>query len=391
MDFAFVPATKPVDPDVERARTFFTTGSGAPVAVPPNSGTVKAALDWIDLRLSSGETVGTTYLVSHASPAHISIPMAPGRAQTTYRNLVDLLSAVPRFIAPPSFRTTPGPTVFIKGCRIGARPSYLLFLKQNLGGTVTVKAPRHFNAFGVIQKDRGTKRVALDYLCYELVLHRRDRIASHADLVTAFLTEGFARYDGSPFPPDLIKRLLGQLPKPRKLAASYLAGEKTTKEIKRTLKTKIEFNEPVAGERSWAGLAQFRSHRVVAVVKGLNPQEFASKPLVDHVQDAETDWNNGYRDASSVPYTFGESLGLKPGEDPIFIRWTSMPAYDKRTQQKGHSIAGVYYRYTLILPVTSVTDGKLFFDSVAAGMPPLTTPSVWPTDPAHLAALFRTV
>lgn len=389
MDYAFVPATPKPDFAIEAARTFFSSGPAAPVAVPRGSGSVKAALDWIDLRLPTGDTVGTTYLVSHASPEHISIPMMPGGAQTTYKRLVDLLGGIPRFIAPSSFRTTPGPTVFIKGCRIGARPPFLLLLKQHLGGTVTVKAPRHFNAFAVIRNR--TQTVALDYLCYQLELHRRDRIASHTDLVAAFRAGGFLRYDGSPFPAGVFEKLLGQLPKAPKLAAGYLPGEKSKKEIKRKLATRIEFNEPIGGRNSARGLAEFRSKRVVEIVNSVNQQQFDAKALPDHVQDAETAWDNGYRDATSIPFTFGEHLGLKAGEDPIFINWTSLPAYDSKTKQKGRSIAGVYYRYQLLLPVTSVTDGKLLFSSSVARGPALATPSTWPTDPTHLATLFRTV
>jgi hypothetical protein len=228
---------------------------------------------------------------------------------------------------------------------------------------------------------------------YNLELHRAVPITKHADLVQAFLQEGCKRYDQTPFPAAQLKSLLDQLPKAGKLVRTYLPGPKSTKEVKWPLRAKVPVNEPISGVTTLASnqLAAFRSEREVAVVKGLNSVDFAAKTVPEHVEDAIREWDQKYKNATSVPVSFSERIGLRADEDPVDIEWISFPATDKNSGAKGRKIAGVYYRYQLLLPVTSVVDGSLLFSSAVAQGPALTTPVTWPSDPAHLAALFRTV
>jgi hypothetical protein len=76
-----------------------------------------------------------------------------------------------------------------RGCRIGLATPYLKKLKEALGGTVTVIAPKHFHDAAQNSKPTGY----VEYMSYNFPIYRPK----------AFTGTGFTRIDGQPVPPKL--------------------------------------------------------------------------------------------------------------------------------------------------------------------------------------------
>jgi hypothetical protein len=160
----------------------------------------------------------------------------------------------------------------------------------------------------------------------------------------------------------------------------------------------LSFNENVAGKasRSLRTLSQLRAQRMSRTVAGMDLPSFSAKPILDHVADAGAAWEQKYRSPGAVTgqaeKTYAEHLGLHAGEDPAtMIDWKALDHRDPASKTKGKKIVGTYFRYQLLLPVTSVTDNTLLFDSEIIAGPVLSNPTTWPTATAQRRALFLTV
>ena len=367
--------------------------------IPASASSLKEMLVFVDAH--AGGSIGSVSIVSHASPTHVSFPLTAAQSQPSiYQVLADLYKPPFPFGAPASFHQAPAPgatpiPIVIKGCRVGRSEAFMRLLKSIIGEGVTVEAPQHFNYF--LHIGNRTTRYIFDCLCYDFEIHRKNRITTHADLRSAFSSASFERYDGSAMPTADLTALIDQL-KTEKLS-NYLPSTSTKKEIKIGLKTKVKFNETVIGKTVHAmtgkqGIAQYRALRVSKTIARMNLADFDAKPLADHIAKAEADWNAKYQSANvlggTVKKSFAEYLGLHKGEDPaLLVTWKVSD--DKDGGAEGKRIEAVFYRYELILPLTSVSDGALLFASEALKGPALTTPITWPSNSAHMAALFRRV
>jgi hypothetical protein len=403
MDFAFVPHGAQRDFGIATAARFFNVRVPAAGRVPRGTTNLQAILDWIDLATPVGADVGTVFLVSHASEHHVSFLFTAGQTDpSVYTVLVDIQGVSGPFRAPVRFRNAPsaGATpieIVVKGCRIGESEAFLRLLKRLMGGQVLLTAPRHFNVFFTLENK--TSSYLIDCLSYNRELHRKLPLRTHADLVSAFTSGAFNRYDGTPQPHGEITDLLAQLDKPVKLPArKYLPKASTTAQLKLPLRSKVRFSEPIAGETSYAlkNIAEYRAQRLRKTIARMDMTLFSAKPLADHVADAIAKWDTTYLSQNvpggTVRKTFGEHLGLHHGETiDDFVTWSDEPDEDKATKTKGRKIVGTFYSYQLIHAVTSVADGTLLFDSETEKGAALTTPTTWPTVAAELAALFRTV
>ncbi len=403
MDFAFVPNGAKGDFGIAAAARFLDMRVPAAGRVPRSKTNLQDILDWIDVAIPVGDEVGTVFLVSHASEHHVSFLFTAAQTDpSVYTVLVDIQVPGGPFRAPIRFLSAPPAgaspiQIVIKGCRIGESEAFLRLLKKLMGGQVQVTAPRHFNVFFAVENK--SSAYVIDCLSYNRELHRKAPIANHADLVTAFTGAGFPRYNGSPQPAGEMSDLLDQLKKPVKLDVSkYLPTAKTASQLKLPLRTKVKFNEPVAGETSYAlkVIAEYRAQRVRKTVARMDMVAFSAKPVADHVTEAIANWDAKYLSQNvpggTVSKTFGEHLGLHQGETiAANVTWSDEPDEDKATGTKGRKIVGTYYSYQLIHPVTSVTDGTLVFDSQKDKGAALTAPTTWPTAATEIAALFRTV
>lgn len=401
MDFAFVPPPlSKKDHGIPAARDFFSGRLPAAAIVPKATGSLERILEWIDAKVPTGQQVGSVFFVSHASDHHVSIPMRPGSGKDThYSHLVELKKNG-TFKAPLRF-TTPVPAggtpiaLNIKGCRVGSSEIFLRLLKDLMGGHVEVTAPQHYNGF-MSFSDR-TSFVVFETLTYNIEVHRKDPITTHAKLVDAFKQAAFERYDGSQIPDSEIDAILKQLVDPVAIKpVQYLATAKSKKQIRHPLTVKLGFPEAVIGRATHAdrSLAQLRTECVRRTIAGMNLADFGAKPLMDHVAEAAAKWEQDFGEplAGAGSKSFGEHLGLAASEDfETIVDWKAVDHVDEVSKAKGKKIIGTYFRYQLLLPITSVSDGKLLFESEPVRGTPLTTPVTWPTDATHRAALFRTV
>lgn len=400
MDFAFVPPpANKKDWAIINAREVLAKRVGSLGLIPTSANSLKEMLTFVDT--NAGGSIGSVFLVSHASPTHVTFPLTPAQSlPSVYQVLADLYKPPYSFGAPSSFRLTPAPgatpiPIIIKGCRVGRSEAFMRLLKSIIGPGVTVEAPQHFNYFMHIG-DRATRYI-FDCLGYDFEIHRKERITKHLDLRTAFSGGAFERYDGSAMPSAELTALIDQLK--TEVRSTYLPSASTAKEIKIGLKTKVIFNETVIGSKVHAmnrdkGMAQYRAMRVSKTIARMNLDDFGAKPLVDHIAKAEADWNAKYQSANvlggTVKNSFAEYLGLHKGEDPAaLVNWQVDD--DRDGEVKGKRIEAIFYRYELIVPITSVSDGTLLFESEAIQGTALTTPVTWPSNSAHISALFRRV
>jgi hypothetical protein len=86
-----------------------------------------------------------------------------------------------------------------RGCRIGLATPYLKKLKEALGGTVTVIAPKHFHDAAQNSKPTGY----VEYMSYNFPIYRPKAFRNQGEAVKAFTGTGFTRIDGQPVPPKL--------------------------------------------------------------------------------------------------------------------------------------------------------------------------------------------
>jgi hypothetical protein len=88
------------------------------------------------------------------------------------------------------------PALLIRGCRIGNTLPFLNKLKDALGRTVTVIAPKHFH----IAAHQARPPAAAEYMGYSFAINRATAFGTKAEAVAAFTRRGFTRIDGSPVP-----------------------------------------------------------------------------------------------------------------------------------------------------------------------------------------------
>jgi hypothetical protein len=401
MDFAFIPEPGK-NASILAASQLFHSRIPSSGIVPKAKTNLEDILKWIDTHVPSGQQVSSVFFVSHASDHHVSFLMTPGqKGLSVYTLLVDLQQG--SGVSVPSRFTAAVPAggksiqIVIKGCRIGSSEIFLLLLKTLLGGQVQVTAPRHYN--GMLNISKKGAVVALDTLTYNIEVHLKDPITSHAKLVDAFKAAKFPRYDGSQIPDADIDATLDQLIKPvKKTESTYLPTKTSMKQLKIPFSFLLKFNENIAGRTKHSDdtLCQLRSERVHRTVAQMDDTLFASKPLMDHVDDAAAAWEQKFKkpnlQGGTAEKSFGEHLGLDLGEDlKSLIAWEALKITDPKTGTKGKAIVGTYFRYQLLIPITSVTDGTILFDSERLTGPALANPTTWPSDPNQQAELFRTV
>ncbi|HET9664992.1 MAG TPA: hypothetical protein VFP00_12265 [Burkholderiales bacterium] len=84
----------------------------------------------------------------------------------------------------------------VRGCRIGTVPAYLRKLREALGGTLSVVAPKHFHVAAQLSAPAGF----VEYMQYGWGLSRPQRIRNRTEVIRAFQAGGFTRIDGTPVP-----------------------------------------------------------------------------------------------------------------------------------------------------------------------------------------------
>jgi len=92
---------------------------------------------------------------------------------------------------------TPVAAAFLfRGCRIGSTLPYLKKLKEALGGTLTVIAPKHFH----IAAHYAKPPAFVEYMRYNFPINRSKAFRNPGEAVKAFTAAGFTLIDGQPVP-----------------------------------------------------------------------------------------------------------------------------------------------------------------------------------------------
>ena len=131
----------------------------------------------------------------------------------------------------------------IKGCNIGQSPPFLSKLKAALGGHVEVTAPKHFHHL-----DWTPHLGVFEGMSYEFNINRKDPFTSKSDVLSAFKSGGFTRYDGSAVPNDQWKKWL-----PRKLSKAQLKKKIT---LKRSIR--VTLGMTIGKTKTLANWSEFR-------------------------------------------------------------------------------------------------------------------------------------
>jgi hypothetical protein len=329
---------------------------------------------------------------------------------TTWINLVGIsVHGAPPFDPPDRFvdpATGPPVTLHIKGCRIGHDAAFMHVLKGLLSN-MTIRAPKHLDEFFKIPGKGALYR--LEHLSYYLQVDSPEAITDWDQLMTAFA----AHFDDFPqyaVTNDISKKFLWDsdlrpyLIQLKKLSkALYLPTSSSRAELRQPLRATITFPDKIAGQTTLsARFAQYRAQRMRYFLPPMSVSAFNSKTINDHITDFEADWNQTFRGAigdnnSSQTRDLNIDMELLARESiPSVVKWVSFdtkmpdPANPKKSvPAKG--IAGIYFRYALLIPISSVTDGTLFYDAKREKGPALTKPSNWPSDPTEMGNLFATI
>jgi hypothetical protein len=408
VDYAYIP-TQSDQPFMLAAKAFHDLARPKLSFVDRGKTNLQDILKWVDDKAAANRP-GEVIVASHAWPHAMAIHFVPGQGgDSTYSRLVDLQPPSTGFTLPARYKAPPSDPqkrtrLTVKGCRIGASEPYMMLLKTLLGGELEVRAPRHYQYFIPLKKG-----IYLDFLAYSFELHRRKPIAGHQTLVSEFTGAGFKRYDTNDVPAADLQTLLDQLlgPSYGGLKAlkkeDYLPDENTRwTDIKKvTLQADLLF--PASSALDFEGaLGPSRTKRytdfryeaqrlehVVADVEGTSslPTDAEVRTLVEKKKN---EWEDAYGKVAvtgggTVEKTYAEYLGLHPGED-LFTRIEFKPV----ATANGFQVLGIYYRYELEMPVTSVADGILFFTGRKKVGSQVKEQTNWPLG-ADFQALFRTV
>src|SRR5207244_8867192 len=80
----------------------------------------------------------------------------------------------------------------VRGCRIGNALPFLRKLKDALGGSIQVNAPKHFQYYGdITSTGSGGLNGIYEQMSYDFTVSRPDALANPAALVAAFKKAGF--------------------------------------------------------------------------------------------------------------------------------------------------------------------------------------------------------
>lgn len=205
-DYAFVPGTSPFD--VQMAHVLDNRTQTIRIADPlidTLSGFIRA------LGNNTAVTNPVRHLVvaSHANPGgHLRLQLTVATvADVSYEDLEAAVKAksllVDGRLLEPRPKDSGGspvaPAFLFRGCRIGLAPPYLKKLKEALGNTVTVIAPKHFHDAAEQSKPTGY----VEYMSYNFSLFRPKAFGNKAEAVKAYEAAGFTRIDGQPVPAKL--------------------------------------------------------------------------------------------------------------------------------------------------------------------------------------------
>lgn len=207
---AFVPGTTAYD---KKMATLMTLRPRTTLVVDPAIATLRAFLAAMHGGALAKHPISDIVVASHANAeGALALPMDAGVPQppattVSYEDLEALAKARSLVVDPAALEPRPQDAnrqpvqarLLVHGCRIGAAPPFLRKLKEALGNTLVVVAPKHYHVVGGHNRPDG----AVEYLAYGFRVASPAPLPDKAAVVKAFAGGGFTRIDNKPVPPRL--------------------------------------------------------------------------------------------------------------------------------------------------------------------------------------------
>lgn len=293
-------------------------------------------------------------IASHANPegllfmkfsmldaAHITYEQLEAAVQSRSL-LIDSAWLQPR---PQDAQGAPIPAQFlVRGCRIGNAPAYLRKLKEALGNTLPVIAPKHFHIVAQLTRPAGF----VEYMGYNFSLNRPGQLRDKAAVVSAFRTGGFPRIDGQPVPAQSWGGWVPDNPhaaKEQEVAATVLnpitnQNEKIPGRFRFRLRPLYETEQSFA-LASDPGTESGRKAAVRTELEGTHPQYRSQHPFPEYVRF-------GY--ASMAQFMDG---------------WKWQFRYDTSTHTLYFSASRA--EYTIMRPIVEIASNRLIVNFYPSG------------------------
>jgi hypothetical protein len=296
-------------------------------------------------------------VVSHANPEgllFLKLGMLDP-AEVTYEDLEAAVKAKSLIVDPKLLEPRPQdaskapiPAAFlVRGCRIGTAPAYLQKLKEALGNTMPVIAPKHFHIAAENPRPAGF----VEYMGYNFALPKPEPLKDKAAVVAAFKGNGFPRIDGSIVPatswdgwvPDNPHAAYEQIVVATIINPVTNARETVPGRFRFRLRPLFDAEQSFALPKD-PGTEAGRKAAVQAELERVHPQYRQNHPFPEYVR-------------------FGYAK-----MDDFINGWKWKFRYDDKSNTLFFSASRA--EYTIIRPITEVADNKLvlnFYPSGRAG------------------------
>jgi hypothetical protein len=379
-DYAFVPGT---DAASGYARQFFTAKPQSKVIVGyglPDD-TLESFITALGRSPNVDHPIAYPVVVSHANEEgqlFIAMNLLTGRV-IEYEDLENAVASH-RLVVDPAL-LQPRPTVGgsaavaqlrVRGCRIGNAPPFLRKLKEALGGTMQVNAPKHFQEYGTITSTgRGTIG-SYESMSYDFSVSRPTPLANSRALVQAFQRSGFTRIDQSAVPPATWTTLMGL----RGMPNIHSSGHHSLA---------YQVVAPIPGNRvPLSGMAEFRYERE-ELFSGWSAFPLASDPGTNGRRRSavQTELSTQPLYRPSHPYPMWIRMGF-PSLAAFMDGWFWTYQYDRSHHQLRYR--AVRSRYTFVVAITRPGTNELVMNFYGAGGRP-TLEQLRADDPAYYATV----
>ncbi len=256
----------------------------------------------------------------------------------------------------------------IRGCRIGIATPFLKKLKEALGGTVTVIAPKHFH--DAAQNSRPTGYV--EYMSYNFPIYRPKAFRSKDEAVKAYTGAGFTRIDGQPVP--------------AKLWPDWIPAKELNKQGNNSVPAAIvspitNARESIPGYFRYT-LRQFlKQDGSVNLPKDPGDEKGRKKAVQDDLVKNLTRYQDTHPFPEYVRYGYKTM-------DEFMDGWTWKFSYDKSTKLLSYN--ATRHEYIVIRPITEPAKNTLILNFYPSGKARKTTKPIELLDPGD-TRFFATV
>lgn len=365
-DYGFAPGA---EQEVKKKNKFITglreffRNRGVNLPADPDITNIQRFVEHVSTSGSVTRPVGALYVGAHANDrAQLKVDLDDGRPGPMDQYADELVRAVGSgSLTIPAGVTGASSSFRIRGCKIGQSPRFLELLKQALGGSLPVIAPKLYDYV-----DFDTTLGAFEWFLYDFEFIQQAR-ATRAEVLAAYRAAGETFIDGTTaVPADSWEKWLPP--------AEWNGWERTTKGMAKWEKpgeNQVPLGAEIGGRKTWDAPIEFR-----------------------HIVE---DWEFALAPGTQVP---GSAAGLRQfmldglQDDPRFAgahlfpvpkrydfatneQWVDAFAWTVRRnkKKKPEALAGIRHVYSASPPVLNPANGTLTFnfEPVTGSTAPRTT------------------